>query len=438
MEEVRETGDVRQKRIAAAAALDTRLAGLPMNLRCVLLILLVTPSILAILTYQAEFSFLWTRYWAPPVLLAEIAIIVCAGFAGFRPLRTFSALSPTARATALLFVIGVSLSAIFATAIPFMAKFHAMVTLLHCLFFLALWHMFSGDWKGHVEAILAATAVGIAVLTVVVYLLLLRHQGDLDFAWKNVGPVASNVRHYGYVGAPGCGLGAGLLAASTRRDLRWLGWACCTISLALLMWTGTRGGVIASLLAMVSILALVPAGDRLRIALAFVLSFAVAIPLSIAWIPPDPTWGIFGLTERIVDNSGSVTQFTSNRTFLWADAWQGFLERPLVGHGEGQFRWLSEYSNGRANHPHSVVFQLLFQWGLLGTLALAVLHFIGLPKALRGLQQRPHTALPALGGLVGLGVMAAIDGPLFYVLPTAIYLVLLAALFAETSPREVA
>lgn len=78
--------------------------------------------------------------------------------------------------------------------------------------------------------------------------------------------------------------------------------------------------------------------------------------------------------HRVVTESGG----TSARWHVWSVAWDLFLQRPLLGHGFGEFDW-AYYQAGRfaaeqatrIEHAHNIVMHLLVELGLLPVLLLA-------------------------------------------------------------------
>jgi O-antigen ligase len=135
------------------------------------------------------------------------------------------------------------------------------------------------------------------------------------------------------------------------------------------------------------------------------------------------------------DTSGSI------RLHLWYEAWQMFMQSPLLGVGFGQFAWhhfqmlpLLQTSNisGLYNNAHNLIFQFAAEEGIAGLLAL----FVSLGVWFYGLR----LVLPSAThwwGYAAMGVLAIhslLEYPMWYTYFLAVAAVLLGA-FDETRYR---
>lgn len=121
--------------------------------------------------------------------------------------------------------------------------------------------------------------------------------------------------------------------------------------------------------------------------------------------------------DRMFEQAGG----TAIRFYLWQEAWQMFLQAPLLGVGAGQFAWhhfqfLTEFKNpaitGVYNNAHNLIMQLLAETGLLGTLPVIG----GITLWLFNLKRQPFDlALWWLLALLAIiGTHSMLEFPLWY------------------------
>lgn len=127
--------------------------------------------------------------------------------------------------------------------------------------------------------------------------------------------------------------------------------------------------------------------------------------------------GTITATDRIFEQAAG----TAIRFYLWREAWQMFLQAPLLGVGFGQYAWqhfqlLEVFPNpeitGIYNHAHNLVMDLLAETGLAGTLPVVS----GITVWLLGLKRQPFDL--ALWWLLVLftliGIHSMLEFPLWY------------------------
>ena len=124
--------------------------------------------------------------------------------------------------------------------------------------------------------------------------------------------------------------------------------------------------------------------------------------------------------ERIFDQATN----SSIRFYLWKEAWHMFLQSPLLGIGAGQFAWhhfqlAAVFKNpeiiGIYNNAHNIIFHLLAETGLIGTLPVVggiVIWLIGIYKVKRQSLDLALWWLLALAGIVSLHSLH--EFPLWY------------------------
>lgn len=99
----------------------------------------------------------------------------------------------------------------------------------------------------------------------------------------------------------------------------------------------------------------------------------------------------------------------SSRDVLWGDAWDMFRSNMILGVGPMHFS--SKY-NSIAAHPHQVVLQWLAEWGVVATVLVAILVFLGLLRGcsfVRG-PDACYVDASLFASVVGALSLAQIDG----------------------------
>jgi len=121
--------------------------------------------------------------------------------------------------------------------------------------------------------------------------------------------------------------------------------------------------------------------------------------------------------DRLFEQAGG----TAIRFYLWREAWQMFLQSPLLGIGWGQYAWhhfhlMSLFQNpemgGLYNQAHNLIMQLLAETGLLGTLPVVggiAVWLIGLKR-----QSIDIALWWLLSVLAIIGIHSMLEFPLWY------------------------
>jgi len=394
-----------------------------------LVALFVVPTAFALSTWDLPYYFSIMRHWSVTVLVGEVVVIVCALVAGFRPHRALPAIGQLGLGAAMVWVLSTAAAAYFAQS-PLAPESHFVISLIHALFALALWDRFRSRWRRWIRPMAGAAAAGAALYALVVYVIALIYGDHPDFNHERFGAGVSHVRQLGFYGLAAVGLSAGLVMTSreARERMAWL--AVLTIGFALIMWSGGRGAFAAAIGAVILLVAIAPRGERARNAARFSAAFAVAIPLSLIYVP-HYHWGLLRILDFLNPLDKNVDEYASSRLEMWSQAWRGFLEEPWIGHGEGEFRVRESSAQRGFNHPHNSILQFLYQWGLIGTLAIAAMLWNVVRRTLGRLGSVPADALPALGAIIGLCAMSLVEGSLYHPYPITIVLLGLASLAAS-------
>jgi O-antigen ligase len=217
-----------------------------------------------------------------------------------------------------------------------------------------------------------------------------------------------------------------LLFARIKLEERLL-WLFAVVMMAVaLLFSGSRGGVLAlgvQLLAMMAGCGLGAAAaalsEGLRLGGNKLIAFGAlaAVLLLILWIGYEPLAKRFSLLRQGASEYSFVT-----RTEYWQGAWQMFTAHPLTGVGLGAFPAAypaygrSSVKNERLEHVHNDYLQLLTDGGLIGGL-IGLWFLVELLRAARRqfrqlAQTRNHERALTLGGyvaLLGIAVHSFLD-----------------------------
>ncbi len=412
---------------SAAPALSPHLA-----VKLVCLALLLAAPVFALTTWQVEYSFLAIRHLSAPIVAAQIIIIGLAMSSGSEPFKIWRGLSRPVQVAFCVFGLVASVATFLADAAPSFAIIGLLGTGVHLLFLAVCYERFAGKWFEMRGLVLWSLAIGAAVYFIIVYGLALSQHDNQSFSWAQLSPGVSNIRQLGFYGLTASGIGAGLLAMSQSRKEATFAFIVATLGVWCVFTSGGRAAA-GGLLALLCVTVLFSRHrNGLMLFGQLSLSLILAMLASLIFVP-DPRWGIVAILSRIDPTYTSQSEFSSGRVDMWIETFQAVLEKPVFGHGQSQFRHSMDSSSGFWNHPHNSVLQALFDWGFIGTAALAVLAILALKRTMTALKTDLTLALPALSALTGLLAMSLLEGSLYHVYPTMVILTCLAVILTSAS-----
>ncbi|NJC33483.1 O-antigen ligase [Sphingomonas jejuensis] len=373
-----------------------------------------TPVLMALVTWRygpIDPVLAWMRFIAPPVLAAELVLILVAWRHGAR-------LPPApnwllAVAAALLLVVA---NGIRVAGDPWMAEIRAAVSVLHIGAGVAAASLAARP-GADVTVLWRAVALGGLgyALAAGLYVGLIPDWSAHD--WQRFGLGVTNIRHAGFYAAAGV---SAALALACRPGA--LSWALAALPPAtLILWSGSRGGM-AALLAGSVLAAMVARRHRIRLPL--MVAGVLALAAGIALLLPQPTPSA---PVRIAEAVTTGTNISSGRIDMWLGTLKEVVRRPLLGHGEGQFITTPPGAD-IFHHPHQALLQLLFQWGIAGAVLVTLLLLIPLRRARRAVTAASDPLLPGAALLLTFAVYMSYDGILFFVYPAMLVTVVLGTL----------
>jgi len=247
------------------------------------------------------------------------------------------------------------------------------------------------------------------------------------FRWLFDMPGLGHLRRSGIYATAILGLCVGGFAIwRTRLALAIL---ACAAGFFLVVWSGSRGPIPALLAATAIGLMLFPAMRKPRVLL--LLGLAAAAGIALALLFPIPTGAPAGgaggaggagaaeLADRLGGSRLVADQSTSGRADFWRAIVERIEERPWFGHGEGQTAFVLQRQ--WVANAHNLVLQLLFAWGIVGTLFVAVPAAWVAKFVVVEARRRQGLIVPFFCGATALLAQSMVDGTIYDVASTCLF-----------------
>lgn len=354
----------------------------------------------------------WIRLLELPFVLFEVGVILWAGRRQIDREALWNRLPRDVKWAFVPLFTGVLVGSLFLSNNPAGSMTMALMTVIHVLFALAIYHLFVADRCKGSQSFLTWHAYGLVVLAMYTAWWFSfpppaeEVMGGV-IKWRSALPGFISVRHFGaWTGAIAAGFAVQILFVRPRS-----GWTFdhlfYFLAAAMTVWSGTRAAVLA-------ITVVVPLFVLFRrefppfpaIAKAALLT---GLAMGAAWLL---RWDADSAFLLFADGDfSSLDAASSRRNLLWAKAFELWTQSPLFGWGTGSFFW--EGKPWSHTQPHNVVLQFLVSWGLVGALG-------GLWLVVRGIQFTHRAAmqhvpsLALLGMMYGLLFQSLLEGMLHY------------------------
>lgn len=293
--------------------------------------------------------------------------------------------------------------------------------------------------RNEADALLwVAIAVGLAVLAYTTILLIIWF-GMSDPAqhdWFYNPPLFAHIRHVGYFMCIGGVVGAWAVLAA-RGGLRCIAWVVYVLALAVLLWSGGRGALLATLVGGAWLMPMAQPGTHRRIWLWLLLGLLLGFLLSALFPVEQGGMGWVSAWERS-EAAKSINALSSSRLDVWSYVLRFVAQRPLLGWGGEGF--LAVWDGFPIRQAHNSLLQVLIEWGGVGML---IIYFPLMFLAVQGF--RTYLAAggrdkftPGLGAALTASLLAfsMVDGIFYYGLPLAFLAVGYAALGAGIMNNE--
>jgi O-antigen ligase len=272
-------------------------------------------------------------------------------------------------------------------------------------------------WK-----VLVVSAVGYTLLVIVFFNAV--SNPDM-FPWVDHMPGVTNIRHVGYFLSPALVLAIGFYFINMGNKL------ILVFALMLLAcfgaWSGSRGMFLAAIMSFPVALFIYPALRNFRSWLVLLTAIVMAVTLSTKIPMPAPQFGIVSRLSQSIE--GTAPEFSSGRKMIWEKTGKMIGVSPLIGYGAGMYRLVMESKTGYPfNHPHNLILQILFQWGVIGGVGVFSLILAVWLKTLKAAMEVGIEAAPALLVLNDLLVYSLFDGTGYYPWPIVVMMIAIASI----------
>lgn len=283
-------------------------------------------------------------------------------------------------------------------------------------------------------SLLEAIPFAIAIIAAILWFTINYIIPSNNFSFSQNPPLASNIRHIGYI----CTVSTTiitlkLLISTLRYGNTALLLALSIINFSLLLWLGGRTAIVAVLICLILSSILLKAKSDLKLVNLLLLlivaglSFLIAHNLAIfPWNGPIP----FNHSIDSTLSEESLNRFSSGRLDIWILSISATLESPWLGLGPEGYLFLPNRSFGI--QPHNLFVQIFLEWGILGGGVFIILLSYGLLKCLiitlNSSGQEFNACLIAFMVIISLTLHSLTDGTYYHAQPL-FYLALSFAVF---------
>jgi O-antigen ligase len=335
---------------------------------------------------------------------------------------------------ALLWIFWSGLSLVFADY-PASSLVRQSEWYLHLLFAVALWGYISTEKK------LAGDIIKVFLGGFLLYCLIFVYcwyavvpEPEL-YNWATGMPGFSNIRHFGYFAMIGVILSAFYLFDTPwkreRRFLHFVLMACCW---GTLIWSGSRGSIIAALFSLALLLFFISPTLRKRLLLHNTAAFVAGAFFSRFLVVNQHRFGLEYFSASMKEPT--ISGFSSGRTEIWLETLQPVLNHPFLGVGADGFNFIPRTKYLWLSHPHNLFLQAALDWGIIGLIFFCLLLVAVFSQFLASLRKRSDIRgeeIVSIWGFTALCMLALIDGPFYHAYSLALSACLL-AIALQNSP----
>lgn len=393
--------------------------------------LAAAPPMLAATTFDRTFSPTLYLGFAAPILIAEACVVIAALLSGMRPAAALLRLSKATQIAILVWLATLAYVNLAVAPFGYGARLFVLVMLMHGLFALALVDRLASGWAGLRDRLLIAVGWGALAYCVLAYGLLWTVRDVRAFDWLHLGVGVSNVRQLGFYGLTCAAVGAGLMShfgGAFRSRASIMPILFVVVGAGMCIWSGGRAAVGGLVLAFALAVSVFPSGRRLEATVILTVALLTGAILSMAWMP-DQNYGLPRILNFVQPNRDGLEEFSSGRMAIWTETIQFWFDKPFLGYGLGQFKFLVPSALLTNTHPHNAPIQFLFQWGLIGTAAVLVMARRAIVEYTTTVRAPGNSAdKVAVCLLTGHGAMSMLEGNLFHTYPVSIVILALAIL----------
>ncbi|MDX1780264.1 MAG: O-antigen ligase family protein [Thalassovita sp.] len=370
--------------------------------------------------------------------IGHLVLVIALIISLLASLRIRPQIKPKLSATQGLLIALVAVSIIYSTAyaqpdlrllIPFsIYLFLDIMAVLCCVALFSKWPRETLRWVWNAM-----------FLSMIVYLpafafIILSNPGEQAFGWNGSWFPVQNVRWFAALvviaiaagtAGPWRGEAASKPFDALRPFLLFILWT-------ILFWTGSRAQVL-GILGALTMLAVVGGQRGRRIAIRAMKIAAPSLLVSVTLPVPNGSYGFLHRFLWKMVNEETMNALSSRRTEMWAASFQKIMEKPLFGHGIGQFRSTTDY-RFNAYHSHSFPIEALLNLGLIGggaLIALVIGRYWGLTRNAMSIGL-PRDAMPPFLVMTTILLMSLISGGVLLITISVYFILSAAGLWAVT------
>ncbi len=277
---------------------------------------------------------------------------------------------------------------------------------------------------------LAAFGVSVMIyMTTVLAIEFRRNEVDVETCSTAL-PGFGNVRYTGYFAAFAYVF---FLSSSAQiqisRSLRMLCFLSAVVSLFFIIYTGSRGAIAASGIAILINAAMLGRQCGRLLIPAAITAIIAALAISLISPHPCPAYNAFARVAATPELT--VEKISTGRTAVWLTSFELFKERPFFGQGEIR---LWKQSDLWVTQAHNSVLQSLMTWGIVGASCFWTLVFALATKVYNRTKSAPLTHLPYTSAILCMLAYSMIDATLYYSYPLLLTTFAIIAIFASAKP----
>lgn len=239
--------------------------------------------------------------------------------------------------------------------------------------------------------------------------------------WFSYPPMFNHIRHVGTFLMVGTVIASwGVL--NYREVRRSLAWVIFVLALSMLLWSGSRGAALAACGGITLLALRFPLAHTARGWALLAVGSVMAFTLSAVFDVDQNGLGWLSAIRRSVAAT-SIDQLSSSRLTIWTYLLPFIAERPWFGWGGEAFQFA--WPTRSIIQAHNGLFQLMLEWGAVGTLLiLGLLGWIAIKGGLlywkTASPQSTDSALPLGMALVtALLILSLVDGVFYHGTPFA-------------------
>lgn len=365
--------------------------------------------------------------------MIELIIVLIVMATGFSPLQAIKKL-PIWTKVALAFWLPITIATSFRAGNDHLLAILGFMKLFCAALFLLALIELRRKCNG---SFFAATwfAIGCAVpVYILLWLIQMAITNPTGNDWITQIPGVNNIRHVGHFAFAGFFAGVASLILLRNDASVFRRWCVpvffSSLGLALALWTGSRGPVLA-VASGITVTIFVGSGFRRELGLFFAATTIIAATAVINLPVPHPIYGITGATGIADMEADASHDASSGRTQLWQGTTEKIQQKPFFGWGLEQFSAFGPDETIGMMHPHNYPLQLLFSGGFVSALLAALMAFPALRSWRWPFMQ--DIGLVGTGCVAGIIVYSMYDGALFFSYPIMIFLL---AIASAVHPQE--